>query len=230
MKKLFVSLLVGGLLLGQVVASKAVSFTVTVTSTTNWTTTGITSDKGIYTNTLFPFTSGVGATSALSFGVTITTENTGKRPSSDTYTGTSVQYEFDVLEHTSGVSHHYAVDGTFVGLFGSPVAKMTVNAAGFGESKAAYRADKVTIDGTTVFTSVTNSPTGIKSIITHAQYGSLPVTLYVDKLDQLTAPGDLVSFLSVGGFILSVPEPSSVALLLCSGVSGSLVLLRRRRK
>jgi len=233
MKRLIVAVLVVGLMLGQVAASRAITFTITVTSTTNWTTTGITSDAGFYTNTLVPFTSGVGDTSALSFGITLTNENTATRPSSDTFTGTSVQFEFDVVLNENGATHHYLVDGTFVGLFGSPVAKMTVNAAGFGESQAAFRANSVTVDGTTVFTTLDTSPTGIPSIKTVVDFGSsITVTLWVDRRDQLTAPGDFSTLLSVGGFIQAavVPESGPLALLLGSGVSGSLLFLRRRRR
>jgi len=233
MKRFLNVLWVAGLMLGSVTASRAVSFTITVTPTTNWTTTGITSDAGFYNNTLFPFVSGVGATSAVSFGTTISAELTATRPSSDTFTGTSVQFEFDVLENDSGISHHYLVDGTFVGLFGSPVAKMTVNAAGFGESQAAFRANSVTVDGTTVFTTLDTSPTGIPSIKTVVDFGSsITVTLWVDRRDQLTAPGDFSTLLSVGGFIQAavVPESGPLALLLGSGVGGSLLFLRRRRR
>jgi hypothetical protein len=233
MKKYLLPILVGAFLLGQTVASKAVSFTITV-SGGNWLG-GIISDNGFYKNTLLGFASGVGATSALSFGKTITNELTEPviRPSSDTFKNKSVSFEFDVKEVGSGITHRYVVDGTFVGISGSATPKMTVNASGFGESKAAFRADQVTIDGSTVFNTVVNSPLLIPSIKTTIFFGSIPVDLYVDRLDQLTAPGDFSTELSVGGFIQAgsaVPEPGVLALLIGSGVGGSLFFLRRRRK
>jgi len=230
-KKALLALLAGALLYAPTRAAHAVSFTITTTGG-NWVTSGITSDNGRFTNTLIPFISGVGATSAVSFGVTLTSEN-GSRPASDTFTGASVSFEFDVLENDSGISHHYVVDGTFVGLSGSPVARMTVNSAGFGESKAAFQAEKVTVDGSLVFTSVVNSPLLIPSIQTDVMFGSLPVTLWVDRRDQLTPPGDFATLLSVGGFIQAgqaVPEPGSLAMLLGTGVGGSLLLIRRRAR
>jgi len=68
---------------------------------------------------------------------------------------------------------------------------------------------------------------GLQAIRLDLVYDGTPVSLWFDKISSIPAPG--AQNLTISGFIQDVPEPGSMALLVGSGVAGSLLLLRRRR-
>jgi len=63
--------------------------------------------------------------------------------------------------------------------------------------------------------------------------GGVLTDIFIYQQNPLTAPIEpgfpTPSPASVNGYILAVPEPSSLALLMCSGIAGSMLLWRRRR-
>jgi len=234
MQRRLLPVLLGSLLLAAISPGRAVTFSVNVLSNTAWTTTGITSDHGLFTNTLMAFNSSLLSPSVISFGTTITTNNDGNN-GSDTFNnnGASVSFDFNVTDNGNGITHQYVVMGSFVGINGSNVAKMSVK-NGVGSSQAAFQTASITVDGSQVFSTKENSPTGIPSIVTDVMFGSDNVNLWVDYRDQLTAP-DQQNNLSIGGYletgnVNTVPEPGSMALLIGSGTGASLFFLRRRNK
>lgn len=247
MKRPFLSLLAGSLLVLVSAASQAQSFKISLTGG-NWVFQpnsqqgGITSDRGYYRNALLPTEVGAGGYSAFSFGdatafsfggaTTFADSLAAVRPSSDTFSGGPVRFSFDLTDTGTGISRHFLVEGAFVGLGGAPAPRMMVNGAGFGDSQAAFRADSVTVNGRKTFSDITTSPGGTPGIRSTVWFGAMPVTLWVDHLSLLSAPGNPGS-LSAGGFVHAVPivpEPGAMAFLIGSGVCGTLFVVRRRRR
>lgn len=82
------------------------------------------------------------------------------------------------------------------------------------------------------YNTIENDPGGALSVLVdgvHIVKGGIdyPFTFWVNQ--ARLAPPTAVDPYSVNGYVKSVPEPGALALLLGSGVSGSVLLLRRRR-
>ena len=72
-----------------------------------------------------------------------------------------------------------------------------------------------------------NPNNGLPALQLDLTYLGTPVSLWFDQISSIPAPG--AQQLSISGFIEDVPEPGTMALMIGSGVAGSLLLIRRRR-
>jgi hypothetical protein len=73
----------------------------------------------------------------------------------------------------------------------------------------------------------TDPNNGLAAFRLDLTYLGTPVSLWFDKISSIPAPG--AQPLTISGFVQDVPEPGTMALLFGSGVTGSLLLIRRRR-
>jgi len=226
MKRFVLSLLATGALLGVGIASQAQTLTYELLTDTPWTTTGVAgagSDASIINVLLTPVPNPFTYTvpSVLKFGEDLTTPGMGNPSTSTVFAATPVDFNFTL---TSA--------GGAVDLF--HVAGMIDGEVGFGATGAAFSTAKIT------FTSITDSlgNVGVASIDPNNGLGALrissvigeaSVVTYLDTPQSKPAPN---LTLTTAGFITAtaVPEPGTVALLASASVSGSVFLLRRRRR
>jgi len=229
-KRLLVSLFAAGLLVGTLPASHAVTLAFTVDAIpTNWSTfPGILSTGMNYSTVFlpaFPFTvstpSNIGFGLANQFDLTATTaSDTFAYSSGSPATDMSSLLNIDITNLTSGgAPHHFHVEGTIMGGIAPTTSTTEYVATNLCDTTAGIcSAAQVTIAG--------NKYLSIQTTI-----GSNLITLDVLQSTLLSAPSNLAGN-SIQGFVTAtgmVPEPGILALLIGSGVGGSVFLLRRRR-
>jgi len=199
----------------------------------NWTL-GVNSDATRFTNVLNP-TGGqtIIDQSQIQYGLNDTFDN-GVGNGSDTFSGPNAkQVYFDYSVTINGQQDFFRVVGDASGSMkvdvvqgSSSLAKWTPKA--FYES-AVEGTGYVSVPFVSTFDPVTGAPSDqIKWTI-----GGVLTDIFIYQQNPLTAPIEpgfpTPSPASVNGYILAVPEPSSLALLMCSGIAGSMLLWRRRR-
>lgn len=248
MKRFYVLVAAAVLLAGPIARSSALTWIVNTDPLSQWVLSGTQSDTatiipnpfppppflGTYTDFLAAGSNTVVTPSTISYGLTFATQNV-PFPSSDTFTNVPTTFLFTVQQEVLGVPtgpiHTLEVNGRIHG-------PMSVDAIGKGSSSANFIADLITdygadgIKGTgddvLSLAGTVLSPVAVTSKKIDTLIGGFPVQLYVDYLNALTPPAS--SFpLAVGGYITDVPEPGTLALLVGSGLTGSLFLMRRRR-
>lgn len=174
--------------------------------------------------------------SSYSFGVTQTFNNTGDAvfPDSEGFAaGTMANIGF-YLTATDGATYEtnfLILRGTLSGGFNQTSGTTSTSNAFFDPASL----DVYTLAGAPIalglplgapVLSPTNTPSYLFDLTPYYTLGQ--VNFFVDQHDQLTSPTG--ANLSVGGYLSSVPEPGSVALLIGMGAGSSLLALRRRRK
>ena len=232
MKKLLASLVAGGLLLGLSTASYALSYTVKInTPVTNFDTT-----NGFFRETYTPTADFEYFTpSVISYGVLTTLPLVSPGPSViGTFPAASgtLDFLFGPGDGAGGFSDGIDTINATVGLSGS---------VGFAANSVPFSTAVLTASAFTVISGPNAGAVGVadidpnnglQAIRLDLDYGGTPVQLWFDKISSIPAPG--AQPLSISGFVNDqvtppVPEPGSMALLVGSGVAGSLLLLRRRR-
>jgi hypothetical protein len=252
MNKVLGLLAVGGLLLAQATAGRAVTLTINTTlgalpAGVDWTT-GVNTPGDEFTSLLFPVGTNntqIGLGSTISFGQTQSKFNgaiTTGGHFAGTYTAQPTDFQF-VMQVDSGPAQTFTAHGVLNGTYdlqfstnpGDPFDK----GAGFGSNS------NVTWTLTSLFNETTATPVGTVPV---ASAGGFPAqeamltftdsaaTMYNVLLDigtptALTSPFN--SPLSEPGYQIGtavlVPEPGSMAMMVGSGLMGSLLLRRRRR-
>lgn len=192
--------------------------------------------NGEFTSFLIPGFNNVGADgSSYSFGITLT-NNTSPAgfPDSESFlagTPASIGYYLTATDGATYETNFLVLRGTLSGGFNQTSATTSSSTAFFDPTSL----DVYTLAGAPIalglpvgapLLSPTNTPSFLFDLSPYYTLG--PVNFFVDQHDQLTSPTG--SQLSIGGFISSVPEPGSVALLIGMGAGSSLLALRRRRK
>jgi hypothetical protein len=218
---------------------------------------GINTAAGDFTSSLTPGTNNLvldgsnGFSSGFSYSPTIV----GFGPSypfgtpnvtvTDGYTNVPANFEYDLTEN-GGPTYVFIANGKLNGNFsavndstGAPTnASSHVSWAFNGDTTGLflYSIGGVPVGGTGMFETtsstpnpVSGQPSGSFSFIYDPTGLNIPTTILIDNVDLIQPPGGPLS--AIRGFIAitTVPEPSSVALLFGSGLTGSLLLRRRRR-
>jgi len=226
MKKLLASLVAGGLLLGLSTASYALSYTVKIdTPVTNVDTT-----NGFFRETYTPTADFEYFTpSVISFGNLTTLPLVAPGPGvNGTFTAAgSLDFQFGQGDGGGGFAFGPDVINAAVTLSGS----VGYSATNVPFSTAKLIANSLTVasgpNAGAVGVADIDPNNGLQAIRLDLVYGGTPVSLWFDKITSIPAPG--AQNLTISGCIQDVPEPGSMALLVGSGVAGSLLLLRRRR-
>jgi hypothetical protein len=233
MKRFLAFLATGGLLLGLSIASHALSYTVKIVTPT--TTVNTTNNNFQETYTPAPdfeyFTPSV-----VSFGTLDTIPLVP--PAADlngTFPGAGPPLEFKFGQGNGSIgfadgSDDIDVTSTFSG------------EVGYSSTSVPFSTAKLTATAITVVSGPNAGATGVldtdpnnglKALRLDLTYLGTPVQLWFDQISSIPAPG--AQDLSISGFVNdhvtppNVPEPGAMALLLGSGVTGSLLLIRRRR-
>jgi hypothetical protein len=235
MKKLLGSLAFCGLLITQAIASNAVTFDV---NNTLFTTTPATDFRnGIQTQggTFFALL-GTGLAPGLpGSGSTISFGQTAVIPAlpntSDSFApGQQANFRFSLTVNPPvgpSVTRTFDVMGTLTGTVSTDPNVANNPTWNFVNLLDADAADAL------IPTHAASSPTFVPSFTpnTLLTFGSVQFELFIDAHDQLPNPTS-TNPLSVGGFGLvpTVPEPGALALLIGTGMSSSLLVLRRKRQ
>lgn len=164
----------------------------------------------------------------VTYGTLFTTE-LNLAPTPDSFPlGNMADFNFDVYPvGAPGSSHTFTAFGTLVNLV-TPSISGTTTA---GTSNAAWNLLSIK-DNTSgiIYTPGANSSmdplTGAPSILFNPIIDGKNVSIWMEKVRQVPAPGQTSV---INGYIADVPEPGTVALLVGSGIGGSLMLRRRRR-
>jgi len=232
MKKLLASLVAGGLLLGLSTASYALSYTVKIdTPVTNVDTT-----NGFFRETYTPTADFEYFTpSVISYGVLTTLPLVAPAPGlTGTFPGGGgiLDFFFGPGDGAGGFSDGIDSIDAAIGETGSVGYSLT--SVPFSTAKLIASSFTVTAgpNAGAVGVADIDPNNGLQALRLDLVYGGTPVQLWFDIISSLPAPG--AQPLSISGFVNDqvtppVPEPGSMALLVGSGVAGSLLLLRRRR-
>jgi len=229
MKKFLLSLMAAGTMALSVSASQAVTFQITVDPVpTNWSTPpGITTTNTLYT-TLFtpaaPFdvtpTSNLGFGFANQFATPGGSSGTFAYDSGHPASDMSSLINFDVADLANlALPEHFRVEGTITGGITDTSATAQYTASALCDITAATCS-------TSTFVITGNTYLGINTTV-----NGNAVFIGILQSALLAAPSNLGGN-SVQGIITApqgVPEPGTLGMLLGTGVSGSLFLLRRRR-
>jgi hypothetical protein len=236
MKKLLASLLAGGLLLGLSTASHAFSYTLQMISgdTSLTTPPGLLTGNGKFAELFTPpapnpfeyFTPSV-----VSFGQLETDPQFVPVPHDNT-TGTFasptglIHLKFGPGDGAGGFADGidtFEASGTLVGTVGF------TNGIAFSTAHFTNGGIKIIAGPNAGLVGVPSidPENGLPALLVSPVYNGVLVNFWFDRISSLPAPG--AAPLTLSGFIEDVPEPGTMALLIGSGVAGSLLLIRRRR-
>ena len=232
MKRFLATLAAGGLLLGLSTASNALSYTVKI----NTPVTNVDTTNGNFRETYTPTADFEYFTpSVISYGVLTTLPLVAPGPSViGTFPAASgtLDFLFGPGDGAGGFSD--GIDVIDVAVTASGTVGYSLTSVPF--STAVLTASAFTVisgpNAGAVGVADIDPNNGLQAIRLDLDYGGTPVQLWFDKISSIPAPG--AQPLSISGFVNDqvtppVPEPGSMALLVGSGVAGSLLLLRRRR-
>lgn len=227
MKKLLTSFLVALLMIGTLASSHALTLTFNVSPLTNWDF-GIASSGGHFFTTFLPAISPFDVTvpSFVGYGQAVQREVPPPPPAHATETfnyssgvpatPVSALVAFDLyVAGNPGTAHTFLLEGTITGGMNGTSSTTTMAATGLRDiTTGTLYTNTIVRGGNTYFW-------GLPDI------GGNPVMLGILKEVLLSPPSNPAGN-SLQGFV-DVPEPGTVGLLLGSGVSASLVFLRRRK-
>lgn len=233
LKKLVAPMLALGLLVGTTVAGHAITWTIDlytdlgsttagVAGTTPWTTipgifTNGGSDIGLYRNFLGQAASNPSnymTPTNVTYGRFVTTQI---NPGLASFNNVPADFEFRLSPDGGATFHNIRATGVFNG---------TVNS---NQSNATWTLTDI-IDlnnpgAMEMATFLPNNPTA-PAFSLNTTVGGKNVTFWIERERQVPAPGQDNQ---ITGYIADVPEPGTVALLVGSGIGGSLMLRRRRK-
>jgi hypothetical protein len=149
----------------------------------------------------------------------------------------------DTFNNETGVYFDYKVSvnggpAEFFRVVGDMSGSMTFNTVSGANSlahwtpKAFFDSSDETTWSSVSFSAAPDPVTAAPSDKINVTIDGVPVSIFIYQQNPLTAPNEPPTFpteASINGYILAVPEPSSLALLMCSGIAGSMLLWRRRR-
>jgi hypothetical protein len=239
MKKLLASLLAGGLLLGlSAPPSHAFSYVLKmITGDTAFTTPpGVLTTKLLFAELYTPpvpnpfeyFTPSV-----VSFGQTETNPQFVPVPKDNT-TGIFNGKEVTLLHFDFGPGDGAGGFADGIDTFASSAALMGTlgfhNGVAFSQTNLKNGMLSIIAgpNAGLVGVSSTDPENGLPAFLIKPVYNGVTVSLWFDKISSIPAPG--AAPLTLSGFIEDVPEPGTMALLIGSGVTGSLLLLRGHRR
>lgn len=240
MKKFLASLLAAGLLFGASIGSQALTFTMIVNSPgnspgfTDWSIPlGIPTSNGSFSNLLTPV--GIPTTysspTVVKFGDN-TTFDLRIPPGgvgSGNFAGAAADFNFmiDLGPFIGPGAHNLNVYGNIAGPVGYNASPSPFPPAPFSNAHWTVTSIHDLTTGINYSGVVPNPNNGLSSVLASIMFGSVPMQIYINQVQDIPAP--LLQPLSISGYVTTVPEPGTLALLIGSGVSGSLLLLRRRR-
>lgn len=233
-KKTVVTLMVGALCIAGATSSKAISFTLfndnTPPPANDWQVGASTNSGAAFTNFFVP--DGLGGPvfysepTVIKFGDTNTI---GPASGTGTFTNVPVEFTFDIsggsVAAPDGTNQHFIASGLLNGDVGFS------GGSPFSTTHVTFTKLEDTTAGVSTTTTVINPNNGLASLLI-SNVGSLGLDVYLNDVQDISAPG--TQTLSISGFVVAtppnVPEPGSLAMLLGASVSGSLLLLKRRKR
>lgn len=233
LKKLVAPMLALGLLVGTTVAGHAIIWTIDlytdigsttlgVAGTTPWTTlpglfTNGGGDVGLYRNSLNQSASNPQdymTPSNVSYGRFVTTQIV---PGAASFNNVPADFEFRLSPNGGVTFTNIRATGYFNGTVNSNQANATWTLTDI--------MDLSDLSLQPVATFLPNNPSA-PAFALNTTVGGSNVTFWIERERQVPAPGQDNQ---ITGFIADVPEPGTVALLVGSGIGGSLMLRRRRK-
>jgi len=231
MKRGLIGVITAGLALASMAQCRAAVFTYDLQSfATPWTTPpGVNSTQPGFTNFLAPPVVNP-ATLSTSPGGTVLVYGLDTQFSifspnvTASYLAAPVDFNYAFTNNSPGsvVTDDFHVTGFLNGNVGF------TSGAGFSTATVTFGTVTDLTSGATWFSGIDPNDHQAALVVSE-NIGGTPYTIYLDKIQDVPNPTQLQ--ISIQGFVTgnAVPEPGALALLIAAGVTGSFVLVRRRR-